>query len=195
MAKISLGSLVATGAGLFFNYAQNIIAPQRRIAEFSGFVVTEETATDSLEITEHPVQKGACIADHAYVKPAEVSVNFMYGVANGDLNEIYQQLLDLQSARELFSVTTGKRTYNDMLLKSLTQTTDKNTENVLSVTAEFRQIIVAEVETTTLPPLENQKYAETTQSTSKVGSKNATKITDEQSAKLERSALYSVFGG
>lgn len=194
MAKFNLGNLVALGAGMFFNYSQNTIAPQRKIAEFSGFVVTEENATDTLEITEHPVQSGACIADHAYVKPAEVSIKFLYGVQNGDLNEIYTELLELQSARELFTVTTGKRSYENMLLKSLTQTTDKNTENVLSIAADFKQIIVAEVETTTLPPIENQKYAETTQSTSSVGTKNANKITDEQSAKLERSALYSILG-
>ncbi len=195
MANISLGSLVAVGAGIFQNYAQSIIAPQRRIGEFSGFVVTEETATDDLEITEHPVQSGAPISDHAYVRPAELSVKFLYGVQNGDLGELYNQLLELQSERELFSVTTGKRTYNNMLLKGLTQTTDKNTENVLSITADFKQVIVACVETTAMPPRANQKYAQTTESTATAGQKSAKKVTDEQSAKVERSALYSVFGG
>ncbi len=195
MANISLGSLVAVGAGIFQNYAQSIIAPQRRIGEFSGFVVTDETASDELEITEHPVQSGAPISDHAYVRPAELSVKFLYGVQNGDLGELYEKLLELQSARELFSVTTGKRSYSNMLLKGLTQTTDKSTENVLSITADFKQVIVAYVEATEMPPRANQKYAQTTESTANSGQKSAKKVTDEQSAKLERSALYNVFGG
>jgi hypothetical protein len=193
--KATLGNLVATGAGLFFNYAQNIIAPQRKIGEFSGFVVTEESAIDELEITEHPVQSGAAITDHAYKKPAEVSVKFMYGVAQGDLSTLYQELLDFQKERELFSVTTGKRTYSNMLLKSLSLTTDKNTENVLSLSADFKEIIVAELETTTMPARANQKMAATTGSTSNVGVKNAKKVSNEQSAQLERSALYTAFGG
>ena len=195
MIKTALGNLVAAGAGLFFNYAQNIIAPQRKIGEFSGFVVTEESSIDELEITEHPVQNGAAITDHAYKKPAEVSVKFMYGVADGDLSTIYSELLEFQKARELFSVTTGKRSYTNMLLKSLGVTTDKNTENVLSISAEFKEIFVVELESTTMPARANQKYAESTESTANVGTKNAKKVSNEQSAQLERSALYTAFGG
>ena len=190
-----LGQLVATGAGLFSNYAQNTISPQRKIGEISGFIVTEESAIDELEITEHPVQSGAAITDHAYKKPAEISIRFICGQTAGDLQTVYDELLQLQEKRELFSVTTGKRTYNDMLLKALSVTTDKTTENILSVSADFKQVVLVELQTTTLPPKERQKKPQTTQSTAAVGTKGVSKVNAQQSAQLERSALFSIAGG
>ncbi len=38
-------------------------------------VTIEEIHHDELEITEHPIERGAAIGDHAYKKPAEVTIN------------------------------------------------------------------------------------------------------------------------
>jgi hypothetical protein len=35
-------------------------------------VVVSEKHSDTLEITEHPVETGAAISDHAYKRPSEV---------------------------------------------------------------------------------------------------------------------------
>ena len=49
--------------------------------------------------------------------------------------ELYhQELLNLQRNRIPFDVTTGKRIYNNMLIKTLEVTTDKSSENVLLAT-------------------------------------------------------------
>ena len=44
----------------------------RKIGMIIPSVVVSEKHTDTLEITEHPVEVGAAIADHAYKKPSEV---------------------------------------------------------------------------------------------------------------------------
>lgn len=187
-----LGEVVAGINSIFQNYQIATIMPKREFADFTGFVVLEENSTDELEITAHPVQSGAEISDHAYLKPAMVTTRFMYGVQSGELWDIYTKLRELQEKRELFDVVTGKRDYSNMLLKTLSVNTDKSTENVLSVTADFQQVILAKVETTTLPPKENQKMPNKTGSVQNMGNKNAKKVTDEQSATLERSALFNI---
>ena len=190
-----LGEIVAGINSIFQNHQVVVATPRREFAGFSGYVTIEESATDELEITAHPVQSGAEITDHSYLKPAEVSVRFMYDTKSGELWDIYEKLRELQEKRELFDVVVGKRSYSNMLLQSLSVSTDKTTENVLSAHANFKQVILAKVEATTLPPKENQKMPRKTASVHNSGNKSAKKVTDEQSATLERSALFSIFGG
>lgn len=59
-AQIGLGSL--------------LIKPKRGIATLVPQVVIEETHHDDLEITEHPVEQGAVITDHAFKRPSEVTI-------------------------------------------------------------------------------------------------------------------------
>ncbi len=46
----------------------------RKIGLLVPDVVISEKHQDTLEITEHPVELGAEIADHAYKRPAEVTM-------------------------------------------------------------------------------------------------------------------------
>lgn len=50
------------------------VRPTRSIGGVSADVTIEEVATDELEITEHPVEQGANVADHAYVRPAKITI-------------------------------------------------------------------------------------------------------------------------
>ncbi|MDE9483692.1 hypothetical protein KKJ30_18555 [Xenorhabdus bovienii] len=145
-------------------------------------VVISEKHMDSTEITEHPVQRGATISDHAYDKPSEVTMEI--GFAGGgslidgfdtskiklfDLDtgatlgkspkEVYEQLLKLKASKEPFDVTTGKRQYKNMLIRAIEVTTDKTSENVLMVTLTLREVIIVETQTApvTAPP-ERMKY-------------------------------------
>ena len=56
--------------------------------------------------------------------------------------EMYQELLNLQSERRPFDVVTGKRTYNNMLIRTIEVTTDKTSENVLNCTLTLREVIM-----------------------------------------------------
>src|SRR5260363_358530 len=58
-----------------------LIRARRSIGEIVPNVVIEEVHQDALTITEHPVEQGAAIADHAYVRPAEVVMRCGFGPA------------------------------------------------------------------------------------------------------------------
>ena len=129
----------------------------RRIGIVVPTVVVSETHTDTLEITEHPVESGSNIADHAYLKPAQVKMDV--GFAGGGAwpfdaiasmltppgpAEIYQQLLDLQASRTPLDVVTGKRKYQNMLIQSMEVTTDNLKENVLRATLTLREVRISQ---------------------------------------------------
>jgi hypothetical protein len=143
----------------------------RKIGMLVPSVVISEKHQDTSEITEHPVQYGAAISDHAYDKPSEVTMEI--GFAGGgslidglDMptkifdfdteeilgkspKEVYEQLLKLRGSKEPFDVITGKRRYRNMLIRAIEVKTDKTSENVLMVTLTLREVIIvdtAEVE-------------------------------------------------
>jgi len=97
-----------------------------------------------------------------------------YFSANLTLNlaKIYQNLLELQSSREPFDIVTPKRIYSNMLMASIAQTTDKNTENTLAVTMTFQEIIIVKVSTTQVPRIK-QKQPAVTGKTENAGKKSA----------------------
>lgn len=76
---------------------------------------------------------------------------------SGDkLADVYDELLALQAKRTPFTVVTGKRVYDNMLMRSLRVTTDRDTENVLMAEAVFQEVIIVATKTATLPPLTQQ---------------------------------------
>lgn len=165
------------------------IIPRRSIGPFNATVTLEEIASDDLEITQHPVQQGATITDHAYLKPATVSIKIMFNAADAPLAETYAKLRQLQASREPFDVVTGKRAYKNMLFKSLGQTNDAQTENVLSISAELQEIFIVQAETTTVPPRKQQANPGKTGATENAGQKSA-----QPAPERNRSALRTLAG-
>ena len=165
------------------------IIPRRSIGPFNATVTLEEIASDDLEITQHPVQQGATITDHAYLKPATVSIKIMFNAADAPLAETYAKLRQLQASREPFDVVTGKRAYKNMLFKSLGQTNDAQTEKVLSISAELQEIFIVQVETTTVPPRKQQARPGKTGATENAGQKSA-----QPAPERNRSALRTLAG-
>ena len=149
------------------------VRPTRRFGEIVANVVVDEAANDTLTITKQPVQQGASITDHAYKEPTTFNTTiFFRDNAEKSLSKIYQDLLDLQVSREPFDIVTPKRIYRNMLIAMLSQTTDKNTENVLKITASFQEVILVSVSTTTVPR-RKQKSPGTTAKTENAGRKSA----------------------
>ncbi|HKS34811.1 MAG TPA: hypothetical protein VJS14_13890 [Enterobacteriaceae bacterium] len=137
----------------------------RRIGLLIPSVVVSEKHSDTMEITEHPVEKptssgAGFIADHAYRRPSEVvmEVGFAGGGSLLDLfdisdlglslgkspQEVYEELLRMQRDRELLDVITGKKKYSNMLIRAIEVTTDKTTENVLAAVLTLREVILTE---------------------------------------------------
>jgi len=46
---------------------------------FKGYVTITENSVDAIEITQQPVQQGANIADHAFKKPTNLSIQIVFG--------------------------------------------------------------------------------------------------------------------
>ena len=83
--------------------------------------------------------------------PAELVLNYVWSMGSkfnatfdpSFLKSLYQQLLQLQVNRTLFNVLTGKRAYTNMLLASLSVTTDRHNENILNIRAVCREVLRA----------------------------------------------------
>ncbi|MBC8950256.1 phage baseplate protein [Xenorhabdus sp. TS4] len=153
----------------------------RKIGMLVPSVVISEKHQDSAEITEHPVQRGAAISDHAYDRPSEVTMeigfagggslidgfdtskisifDFDTGATLGKSpKEVYEQLLKLKASKEPFDVITGKRRYRNMLIRAIEVKTDKTSENVLMVTLTLREVIIVDtVKAGVTPPPERMK--------------------------------------
>jgi hypothetical protein len=165
-----------------------LIRPRRQLGDIVAQVTLEETHHDELEITDHPVEQGAVISDHAFLRPSELTMKLGWsnspsvtglvaGVASGvrstvqgvrdiaalagvgssvtgnsatQVRSVYDRLRQLQSLRVPFDVFTGKRTYKNMLIRSISVTTDKDNENSFVATLMLRQVITVSTQLLTL---------------------------------------------
>lgn len=152
------------------------------LTPFSAQVTIEEVHVDELVITEHPVEYGASIADHAFKRPAELllrlgwsnsgvqsllhslsSIGSVLAGDGGDFNymrTLYNKLLVLQESRIPIDVTTGKRKYKNMLIRSLTVPTEDKTEHALVVTMVLKQVILVNTQVLTSTPADVQQTPE-----------------------------------
>lgn len=181
-----MSGMLASLAGAGVGTAMALLMPRRRIGTIIPHVTVEEVAEDQLVITEHPVQQGAAITDHAYRRPTEVrmkvawsnaspmaaigaasaalsgSLDGLVGLAKDDfVKSVYEELLALQRAREPFTLTTGKKTYPNMLVAGLVQTTDRTSEYALQVEATFREVVLTSVSATMTDPATQSAPQET----------------------------------
>lgn len=160
------------------------IKPQRQVGSIVVNVVISEDATDELTITQQPVQQGAMISDHAFKNPTNFRMTaYLKDNLFTSLSKLYQNLLDLQNSRVPFDVVTPKRIYRNMLLKTLGQSTDQRTENLLSISMTFQEVIIVKVGSTTIPK-SKQRTPEKTAKTEDAGKKSAALIIKDGIGKL-----------
>ncbi len=187
----------------------------RKIGAIVPSVAISEKHSDTLEITEHPIEDGAPVSDHAYKRPPEVTMEL--GFAGGgslldgvdttqmfNLNsglslgtsprEIYQQLVALQESRIPFDVTTGKRQYQNMLIKSLDVTTDKISENVLMCSLTLRNVIISRTHSVSVADKSNMTDGASTSAVQNSGTKSAKPVNESLLSQAQRGAL-GVLGG
>ena len=182
----------------------------RKIGLIVPSVVVSEKHSDTLEITEHPVEIGAAVADHAYKRPSEVvmEVGFAGGGSLLDFvdtssiglslglspQETYQELLGLQNSRIPFDVVTGKRLYSNMLIRALEVTTDKTTENVLSAVLTLREVLITQTQQITVANKSDMKDGASTSAVANAGTKT-TKPPNDSLLKMGVDGFSSLFGG
>ncbi|RXA96956.1 phage baseplate protein [Yersinia sp. 2105 StPb PI] len=159
----------------------------RKIGVLVPSVIISEKHQDALEITEHPVEVGAAVNDHAYKRAAEVTMELGFAGGGSLLDfvdtstiglslgkspeEVYQEILDLQASREPIDVITGKRKYSNMLIRGIEVTTDKTSENVLMCVLTLREVIMSQTESVKVADKENMQDGVSTSAMQNTGTK------------------------
>ena len=179
-------SLIPVGTSIAIAAAEGLIgaffARYREIGGIIADVTIEETHTDRSEITQHPVEQGAAITDHAYDQPQRVTI--VAGWSNSSLQslgnpnyvqEVYQTFLALKSARVPFDIVTGKRTYQNMLVELIVEHTDKHWENAMQLTIECREVILVNTQTVSVPSNSVMSDPESNGATQNLGTVSAGK--------------------
>lgn len=173
----------------------------RTIMGLFADVTIEEKHKDEAQITEHPTEVGTPISDHAYMEPAELVMKVGWSESAGKLNgmvgnsvlaettglvAVYETLRALQSNHVRLIVSTGKRLYTNMLIKSLSCTTDMSSENSLMIDLTFKKVKIARTRDTVV-------FVENMQSPEAIGSVKDGGVV--QAMQVEESALSKIFGG
>lgn len=178
----------------------------RRIGIFVPSVVVSEKHSDALEITEHPVEKpttnsaSGFVADHAFKRPSEVTMECGFsgggalldfasdltatGLLGKSPQETYQELLRVQSDRIPFDVITGKRVYNNMLIRAIEVTTDKTSEYVLNCTLTLREVIMSQTHSIKVADKADMKDGVSTSAVQNSGTKSTTPVNESLLSQL-----------
>ena len=161
---------------------------------FDGFMQVEHNI--ELQTTSNPVETGASVVDHAYVKPAELVMKVMMSDVHQSLVpgqftgasfrsvNAWQVLRKLQSDRIPMSVFTRLGLYTNMLITKLTASDTAETFRALSAEVTLREIPVARIKTVKI------SSADQTTINTEMGKIEASQINDEL-----QSLLYQWYGG
>lgn len=155
------------------------IRPTRSIGAIQADATISETGVDETTITQHPVEQGAAITDHAFSNPSLLTIEAGWSnsspQAGGDpgyCTAIYQKLLDMKNNRIPFDVITAQRKYPNQLIRTLTKRTDEKTENALMVVIICQEVILVETQTSVVPKKSVQKSPQKTAPVQNTGQKS-----------------------
>jgi hypothetical protein len=101
-------------------------------------VVLKEKHEHALGITTDPIESGAEINDHAYLKQKRITLDF----ADGNAAATFNALVAFQASRVPTSIVTGLFVYPNMLIERLIADRDETTGRICSGSAECSEIII-----------------------------------------------------
>lgn len=156
--------------------SQILVQSGRSIDGLRPQVTIEEAGKDVMFITNHPVETGAAISDHAFRMPAEIEMRCGWsdsGNYQGYSQVIYRSLLAKQNARQPFTAVTGKRTYRNMVIQSIDVLTNGASEYALMVRVVLREVIIVSTQSVSAASSANQSDAARTSGVSNSGTKQA----------------------
>ena len=128
-------------------------------------VVISELHDDEVTLTQHPVDTGSPVSDHAVVQPATVTCVFGWSDSSRLINsaidgsllrgltttkDVYDKFVQLKDACELLSLSTGKRFYPRVVITKLKVTTTVDTESAAVIEVTFQEILSATAQTVSL---------------------------------------------
>ena len=131
-----------------------------------------ESHLSEADITDHPVEEGANIADHIRNRPDSIEINGVVtntpiaylasltakspltsdlGSVDDRVETAYQELLRIKNTGELVEVITSLRTYKNMVLKSVSVVRDQANGNILNTSVALREMLIANALSVDLP--------------------------------------------
>ena len=145
---------------LFFKQTNQIGDDSVGIIELD--VIVSESATSKTSVTRNPVENGADVTDHARMEPMEFQVTgivsntpviFLSGIQSGNIltgnrqsATAWENLLELQSKRQPFTLTQGLKSYENVIITQLKQTTTASNAGALQFTANLQEVITVGVQ-------------------------------------------------
>lgn len=115
-----------------------VIAFSRAIGPIPINCILSEQHTSEVEITGNPIETGAEVNDHAYVKPKQVILE----IADRNAALMYNALVRFQESRVPFYLVTGLTVYKDMMIQAIDATRDKTHSTILRATVTCREVII-----------------------------------------------------
>jgi len=138
---------------------------------------TKENHVGSVRVTEHPVQGGSNISDHAYNLPDKLTIEVLVSdsvqpivsgqFASGKTKSIsaYEVLRKLKEKRVLVSVRTRLHYYTNMIIEGMNVSDDYKSANSLRCTVSLRQVMMAVVPVEYVTLTKRQAVVETNKGT------------------------------
>ena len=156
---------------------------------FDAVFSTEHHA--NLVVTEHPVQSGASIADHAYMEPDEISLEIGMSDTGGEGRSVrmYQMLKQLMMRREPMRVVTRFENYENMLIMSMSAPDNYETMHAFKASLVIKQVKIVSVATV---QVQQTVSASKTPETEGSGSGSASGQSQQQSAPAAKETKASV---
>lgn len=72
------GAIGFVRAGITLGLASLSTSPKRGFSDLQTYITLEETHQDDIDITDHPIEQGAVISDHATKRPAELTIKIAW---------------------------------------------------------------------------------------------------------------------
>lgn len=134
---------------------------------FDAIIKTDHTS--KITATSHPVEYGANISDHAFVEPAEISIEVAVSnterrntFGKGDrAKNAFDELMKLQHSRKLITVSTRYKTYSNMLILSISVPDDYLTMDTFRASLMLKEILVVNTSTVKVSERESEQAHKT----------------------------------
>lgn len=127
--------------------------PNRRVA--IGAIQLDATIRESHSyrnrVTNHPIETGSFVTDHVYSEPISLELegeitdtpvqifSLLAGLSQRRI-EAFEQLVALKETRDVITVVTGLKIYNNMVIEDFDANRDQKTGRKLSFTARFQEV-------------------------------------------------------
>ncbi len=133
--------------------------------DFAFDAVLSEEHSQAATITTDPVETGFALSDHIYHEPDRLTVELAvsdyalhpssddpFASSTSRSAKAFDLISKVKRAGEPFSVVTGLKLYDNMMILNISCRQDAETSSAMIARVEFEQVTIANTQTVTVPP-------------------------------------------